>query len=246
MSQDHIFKNHCIDFAQILSHSTLDKMLKVVYTQSKTEEAKIRADFVNYKDYGSDQWCPAYFGMFTEWLAQHFLNHYGRIWNVQGVRMTDSIGSTAEDYGVDGQGLSIMRKVYKSTGRIADANSPVYIQVKGTMNPTKEYSPNDGARLPNFGCNAFATAIRSGYAYQGRYILFTTGKGIKYTMNNMFMGMVEVINRNHIEKLMDDDTVFLNKLRVSVGLDPIDVVPSHVDHQFALMQDIIKKDVDNV
>ncbi len=232
ITNTHSFNLRCIDFAAILRHTTLDDMLKEVHEQSKSEEAKIRVDVANYKDYGTDQWCPLYFGMFSEWLACHFLNHYGRLWNVQSITMTDSVGSTHEDYGIDGMGFSIDRKEDKASGRIIVPNSPVYLQVKGTLNPRKEYSPNDGSRLPNFGCNAMATALKTGYAYQSRFLLFTTGKGISYTLDKMFMGLIEVIARKQISKLMDNNAVFLNQMRVSVGLPPVPIASSAPDSEF--------------
>lgn len=239
----HVFQNHCVSFEEILAESTLDRMLKVVYKQSQTELARMRVDFLNYKDYGVDEWCPAYFGMFVEWLAQHFLNHYGHLFNVHGVNMYDSVGSMVSDYGIDGEGVSIRRSKLRSTNRAVDPNSPVFIQVKGTMNPRKEYSPNDGNRLPNFGCNAFATAIRSGYAYQARYILFTTGKGLHFTMDEMYRNMVEVISRKQIKALMDDDTVFLNRLRASVGLAEVQLKRSKQDHEARLIQREFDKEI---
>lgn len=231
----HVFTNHCVDFAEILEQPTLDKMLKVVYKQSKTELARMRVDFANYKDYDENEWCPAYFGMFVEWLAENFLNHYGHLFNIQAVTMTDSVGSSAQDYGIDGVGHSVKRSKLKTTCRAVDPNSPVYIQVKGTMDPKKEYRPNDGNRLPNFGCNAFSTAIVEGRAYQGRYVLFTTGKGIHFSMDKMFCGLVEVIGRKHIKALMDKDNVFLNKLRDAVGLPALPIQFAAKDHEARLI-----------
>jgi hypothetical protein len=231
---NHVFINRCIDFSEILNCTTLEKMLKVVHKQSKTEEAKKRVDFAHYKDYGSDQWSPIYFGMFVEWLGDHFLNHYGHLFNIQAVKMHDSIGEGYKDYGIDGEGLTIKRKALKESGRDARPDSPVYIQVKGTLNSTKEYKPNDGNRLPNFGCNAFSQALKTGYAYQARYILFTTGKGLHYSMDTMFNGLVEVIGRKKIEILMNNDTVFLNRLRISVGLPAFAVQLAEADPEYQL------------
>lgn len=152
--KQHVFTARCIDFEPILKEANLKKMLKVVFEQSKTEEARKRVDFTNYKDYDVDEFCPIYFGMFVEWLAWHFLNHYGHVFNIQGLEMTSSIGSSEKDYGVDGRGLCIKDQLLTSTGRKSVNGSPVYVQVKGTMNSNKEYQANDGSRLPNFATNA--------------------------------------------------------------------------------------------
>lgn len=222
----HVFVNHCVDFDQLLNPNnwvagkTLDKFLLVLDKQSKTAEAKLRVDFANAANYSDDQNCPAYFGMGVEWLAWHFLNHYGRNFNIEGVQMTDSEGSADEDYGVDGVGRSIIdtKTKFRNTNRRATKGSEVYLQVKGTLNRTKQYKPNDGSRLPNFCTNAMATAITSSKAYQARYIVFTTGAGLHFAMDKMCRGLLEVVNYRDIKAHMDTDFVFLNKLRTSAGL----------------------------
>jgi hypothetical protein len=147
---NHIFQNHCVDFEEILDpknwvkNKCLDRMLRSAYDQSKTEEAKLRVDFANYKDYDQDEWCPIYFGMFTEWLAWHFFNHYGRLFNVEGCEMLASEGNSEQDLGTDGRMRSIQRQAMKTTFRIAEKGSPVYLQVKGTMNKTKIFLRANG------------------------------------------------------------------------------------------------------
>jgi hypothetical protein len=236
---NHVFVNHCVDFESILAAPDLDKMLREAYKQSKTEEAKLRVDFDNYKDYGVDQWCPAYFGMFVEWLAWHYLNHFGHLYNIQAVEMTDSEGSSVEDYGTDGKGMSIKDQVMSTTGRKALKGAPVYIQVKGTMNNKKEYKPNDGSRLPNFGMNAMSSAIKEGRAYQARYIVVTTGKGFHYSLEKMSNSLLEVIAYKQLSATINRDTVFLNRLRNSVGLTTFPVIESKVDAEAAVIHDEI-------
>lgn len=226
----HIFTNICTDFTPILAQANLDRMLKEVYNQSKTELAKMRINITDYKDYDQDQWNPKYFGMFVEWLAEHYLNHYGSRYNIHAVMMTDSVDSTAEDYGIDGRGLSIKTQLLQSSARRAQSGSPVYVQVKGTLNKTKEYQANDGSRIPNFGLNAMSEAIKTGRPQQARYIIFTTGQGLHYSLEDkMANGLFEVIGYQEINKCMKNDVVFLNKLRDSVGLDIIPVPLSALD-----------------
>ena len=226
--KSHIFSNICTDFEPVLKEANLDKMLKAVYKQSKTEEAKKRIDIANYKDYDTDKWDPKYFGMFVEWLCWHYLNHFGHLYNIQATEMVDSVDSNSEDYGIDGMGLSIKRQLFQSSARCAQAGSPVYIQVKGTMNKTKVYKANDGSRIPNFGLNAMSEAIKTGRPQQARYIVFITGKELHYTLESkMANGLFEVIAYNEISKRIKNNTVFLNRLRASVNLPehPVELAP---------------------
>lgn len=242
---NHVFVNHCVDFAAILSPTnlvkgkTIDNMIKEAFKQSKTADAKMRVDFANYKDYGTDQWCPAYFGMFGEWFAWHFLNHYGSYFNVEGVEMTDSEGSSIEDYGVDGVGFTVRSQDLKSTGRGPEKGSPVKIQVKATMNKTKEYKANDGSRLPNFGLNALSESIVCGDAYKARYIVFTFGAGLHYSLDKMSNKLFEVIAYKKIKALADMDVVFLNRLRTSVNLPALPVAASVKDPEWIMIQNEI-------
>jgi hypothetical protein len=237
--KQHIFTHRCIDFKPILEEADLKKMLKAVFAQSKTEAARKRVDFAHYKDYDADEFCPIYFGMFAEWLAWHFLNHYGHVFNVQGVEMTASIGSSEKDYGIDGRGLCAKDQLMNSTGRKCNTGSPVYVQVKGTMNSNKEYQANDGSRLPNFATNAMSDAIRSGHAYQARYLLFTTGKGIHFSLDEMTNKMFEIINFKKIKHLVDGDDVFLNRLRTSVNLPAYPLTLAEIDPE----ADFIRKEI---
>lgn len=230
----HLFENICIDFNEILSDANFKRMLKTVEKQAKTTEAKKRTDIAHYKEYGNDQWSPMYFGMFVEWFCQMYLNYFGYLYNVANVEMMMSEGSSAEDYGVDGIGVSMRKMKHKNIGAIvASEGSPVFIQVKGTMNYNKEYTPNCGARLPNFTTNAMSQAIKQGHAYQARYILFTTGKGVHYTLNKMWNDLVEVISIHDIDKLANNNTLFLNVMRQRVDLEPLPVYTANIDSEAA-------------
>ena len=234
----HIFTNHCVDFEELLDpvkwakkKKALDHILVTLDKQSKTQEAKLRVDFNNWNLYTDDQSCPAYFGMGGEWFAWHFLNHYGRLFNMHTIEMTDSVDSSKEDYGTDGRGYSIIdsKSKYRTTNRRPIANSPVEVQVKFTMNRMKEFMANDGSRLPNFGLNAMSTAIKTNKAYQTRYIVFSTGKGIHFSLDKMSNGMFEFIGYSEIIACIDRDFVFLNRLRESIGLDPVPLIESPND-----------------
>lgn len=205
-------------------------MIKTVHAQSKTNEAKKRVDIIHYKDYGKDQECPMYFGMWLEWFGQYFLNYFGHEFNLNNVKMIDSVSSGEEDRGVDGHGETL-KNAKKRRGHVicAKRGYPVEIQVKATLNPTKEYKTNDGSRLANFMMNAMSTAIINGFAYNTRYILFTSGRGLHYKLAENSNGLMEIINYNNIIKLFDDDWEFLNHIRRSVGLDEHDLPELEMD-----------------
>lgn len=225
-----LFEKICIDFADILQQSTLTNMLKVVNKQSKTEEAKKRTDFLHYKDYNQDESCPMYLGLFVEWYAYHWFEHFGFLKNISQVQLSTVTNSTTVDLGVDAQGITSVN--INKKGRITPIKgSPVYIQIKGTLNKSKTYCANDGSRLPNFVTNATTSAITSGYAYQARYILFTTGNGVHHTLRAMWNEIVEVINYQKITELADYNCSFINNMRKSVNLPKIIILPSETDEE---------------
>lgn len=225
-----IFQNICIDFDTILEQTSLTKMMKVVKEQAKTVEAKKRIDVGNYKDYDKDDWNPMYVGLFTEWLCEKFLNYFGQQFNIGQVKMIASEYSTEKDLGTDGYGISLMKQRTTGTRTIeVKPGDKVFIQVKGTFNPTKVYTANDGARIHNFGSNAFSSAIKQGLAYNSRYVLFTTGDKLGHVLNEMTNGLIEVINHKKISKLMDDNVFFLNSMREDVGLSPLPIPEPKLD-----------------
>ena len=228
----HVFTNHCVDFEELLKAPNITKMLKIAYDQSKTAEAKLRVDFAKFRDYGTDEFCPRYFGMFTEWFCGHFLEYFGHNFNLENVQMLDVEGNAEQDSGVDGTARNLKKENRKSfirTGRQPVQGSPVYIQVKGTRDITKLYSPNDGTRLPNFMTHAQGKAMLAKQSYKARYILFTTGEGIDYKMENMACHLMEVINHRDIKRWADDNIVFLNKMREEVGLELLDIPEAKPD-----------------
>lgn len=230
MTHKHVFENVCTDFSDILAQPDFKRMLRVAKQQSKSMEAKLRTDISNYKDYGTDEWSPIYFGMFVEWYAEQYLNFFGHLYNIADVKMFDAVGSTYQDLGVDGMGVTMCDKkaTKQSTGSIKQGG-PVYIQVKGTLNFNKEHQANDGSRLPNFTTNAMSSAIRNGTAYYSRYVLFTTCLGIHYKLKAMWNDIVEVIDIKKIHQLADHNQIFLNAMRVRVGLEPIELSSPNLD-----------------
>ena len=226
MTKKHTFEARCINFEEILAEASLSRMLTVVKRQSMTQEAHRRTDpsYKGNEDYSDEkkEFCPAYYGQFTEWFAEKFLNYYGHKFNIAGVEMIDSVGSSEDDLGTDGRGITMKEGKHHSISSITfKEGSKVHIQVKGSLNPTKEHKANDGSRLPNFIMNAATNAIVSGHAYDQRYMLFTTAAGVHYKLNQMSNGILEVINYKKIKKLVDKDIAFLNSMRKVVGLEAL-------------------------
>lgn len=229
----HVFENYCIDFDALLREANFSKMIRAAHKQSKELEAKVRADFPHYKDYGVDDSCPMYFGMFFEWFSAKLLNHYGHLWNLRDVSMLNEVGNADEDGGTDGHASTMMERRFAQKTRVTKVGSPCFLQVKGTLDPTKEFKTNDGSRLANFMMNALSTAVVTGAAYHARYIVITSGKGLHYKLDNNSNKLMEVIGYAEISKLMNGNVSFLNALRESVGLKALPLPPAEMDAEAA-------------
>jgi hypothetical protein len=228
----HVFTKRCIDFSALLEKPSLDHMMEVAHDQSCTKEAVLAADPKNYKKYTQGDCCLPYFGMWGEWLAWRWLNRYGSVaCDVGDFEMTDSFDSTEEDYGVDGFGHSTTVKKNSQTRTNAVAGSPVYLQVKTISNPTYRFKANDHLHLTNFMTNAQARACKDGKTYQARYLLWTTAKGLHWSLDKMAGSKIEVVNKDIIKKFMDNDWGFLNHLRETVDLPPIHGYENVVDDE---------------
>ena len=210
----------------------LSTFVAILKKQSKSESAKMMVDYANYKDYAKNESCPLWFGFGVEWLAGHFLEYYGTHFNIHNVQMSEVEDSAAEDLGTDGRANTIRRQPMPKTRRIANTNSPVYIQVKGTTHHDKIHAANDGSRLTNFMANAMSDAMKTGHAIDARYVLFTTASGIHYKLAKMTNGYMEVIGFEDIRKRVEGDIPFLNRLRADFGLDPIDLELPSPDSEY--------------
>jgi len=227
MSQP-MFEGLCVDFESFLAKPSLKYMLKTALEQSKTKLAKERTDPVHVEEYEDPQECPLYFGLAFEWIAFHFLQHYGSKWNITSPVMTMSIGSTEKDVGIDGVAVtpSIVKRYRGEAPPVA--NSPVYIQAKATMNAAKVYTPNDGSRLGNFFSTAQCRANRERKAQSARYLVIHTGKGLSYHFDDYADRKIQ-IGYKDITDLMDGDYGFINIMRASVGLQSITQPEGPVD-----------------
>lgn len=165
----------------------------------------------------TEQWSPEYFGAAVEFLAECFFEEFGARFDLEFDFSVEDYDSADVDKGIDHYAKSIRQKRILPT-RETRFGSPVYIQTKGTLNPRKEFKTNDGARLPNFFMAAQAEAMNEGYAYQARYVLFTTGKGLHYKLNENSGKICEVINYNTIRKYVDGNVEFWNTMRRKMSI----------------------------
>ncbi len=222
MTLDHKFKGLCLDWEYVLAKPTVNDYLRRLHRQGQSEDAQKLVQ--PYKDYSLDvlEYSPMYFGMGVEILAEAYLKFYGGVHHaVTDIEMASQDGKPEVDLGVDGRARTICEYPLKKTRRIARSNSPVYLQVKGTLNSAKVYKANDGSRLTNFVSNATTHATKSGQAYQARYLLFTTGAGIHHVLDAMTNGFIEVIDYKKIKQLTRKDHVFWSAFREAVGLAPL-------------------------
>lgn len=198
----------------LLQGNTLKEYLHRARFLAESPEAIHVFQVEDYKDYQSPgSWSPRYFGGAVEFLSECFFKFFGTKYGVQDIRSIEDWESTESDGGVDHIAKSSKVKTYPESSRQSSIGSPVYIQTKGTLNPTKEYTTNDGARLPNFYMHAHSLALKSGHCYQARFILFTTGKGLHYKLDNNSGNITEVINYQKIKKDVDDNVMFFNMMR---------------------------------
>ena len=140
------------------------------------------------------------------------------MYNIQNFKSVEDFKEAGSDTGVDHYAESISEKK-TIRYQLIKPGSPVYIQTKGTINSKKEFKTNDGSRIPNFMMNAQSQAISQGHAYSARYVLFTTGKGLHYVLNNNSGQKIEVINYAKISKLVDNNVMFWNTLRSKMGIE---------------------------
>lgn len=213
-----LFQDLCINFDEILQQPCLKTMLNIAHKQSTTNEAKLKTDPLNYKEHDIEntQECPLYFGLFTEWLCQHFLNQFGSYWNIESVNMVTDTTNSTRDVGIDGNGIT-PGKITKYVGKKPKPNAHVFIQVKGSLNPKKIYKPNDGSRLGNFFAAAQHEAKRMQQSYTARYLVIHTGSKLNHWFKNF--ADYEEINFKDISGKMDGSWTFLNKLRAECGLE---------------------------
>lgn len=207
--------------AELLQSNKLKDFVKMARKLSETKEGIKAYETGHYKDMlntdGSviaGSWSPHYFGGAIEFLAETYFEVFGAEYNMIDVASVEDFDNNGQDTGVDHYAVSLRNQAFgRNSNRAAKAMAPVFIQTKGTLDARKEFKTNDGARLPNFYMNAFSQARKGGHAYSARFILFTTGKGIHYILDDNSGNCTEVVAFKEISKHVDDNVVFWNALR---------------------------------
>jgi hypothetical protein len=179
---------------------------------------------------------PRYYGAGIEALAEVFIRMFANDYNIDSYYSIDSADTSIRDMGWDGKSttakdcVSSNLKTKPSTKssarsstkeRVHPAGSPVYVQVKGPINPTKLHLSNDGSRITNFMGAAQSDALDKEEAYYARYILVTTCDGIHYILDDTYSKKIEVINFKAISKRIDNNPKFwrefMRQLEVTVS-----------------------------
>jgi hypothetical protein len=229
MKIEHRFKDLCVNWDELLARPSVSDFMRAAHSQGLTDAAqRIVQPYKDYDHLDPTSPSPMYFGMCAEVLCEAFLRNFGRNYNLQNIVMGDRNGVMYKDLGVDAWANSVKEERNKANRRPL-AGSKIYVQVKGTLNHSKIYSANDGSRLNNFMSNALSSSIAEGQAYQARYVLFTTGKGIHYTLDEATHGFIETISYNDINKLTKNNYDFWNEWRHEVGLAPTVLPPLSED-----------------
>ena len=217
----------CTDPDAFQKVEKLTDFVKVSRTQSnKSEALQAYSESVRYEDYDEDGeftgslMAPKYFGACIEALAEVFFDTQGIRYNVAGYQSTDTMTEDQEDTGFDGTAFT--NKAFEHKSWVATKNikpgNPVFVQIKGVLNPKKEFMTNDGSRIMNFYGNAGGKATQLRQRYTSRFILFTNAKGLHWKLNDNTFQEIEVINGTKIRKLVDNNPFFWNEFKQRLGL----------------------------
>ena len=238
----HSFPKFCIDPEALVAEQTMKGFLKAAGKQANTDEAayKYNQSVFTAEEYEKGYKSPRYFGASWEFFRHVYMDIYGSEYNLYGVYSNDDWDNPQPDRGGDGGASSRKQKLYKNLEIQTEPGSPVYFQDKATENWIKEFMTNDGSRIMNFMGWAQSDARRRKASYQARYLLFTSGKGLQYKLNENTSKIIEVFNGKHISNKCDGDQIFWNELRNHLGLAALPVV-SPVDPDAQIIDLAIKK-----
>jgi|VirMetMinimDraft_7_1064189.scaffolds.fasta_scaffold02693_8 hypothetical protein len=249
MSNKHSWFKYCIDTTAFDKIQKLDKFLLALKKQSNNIDALIpyREDLrMSHTDEDNKSIkAPRYFGAGVEALSEVFFETFGLSdYNLGSYISMDTIDEDLEDTGYDATANTSQEKSYgKRIRKISKSGSPVYLQVKGSLNPTKEHTTNDGSRVMNFFGNAQGHARMSGQGCFARYILFTTAKGLHYKLEANTFGDIEVINYKKISKKINGNPFFWNEFRKKLGIMPL-LINGPKDPEWETMQNKLKEEDD--
>ena len=219
----HSFYKYVVDAKALVKNSNLKKYNHELARQSNTDEAVKKYQVLtgaSEEDYSQFR-SPLYYGAGVEFLAESYFSFFGSDYNLVDITSVDDWDNKERDRGSDHHAVSQMKKKYKKQRVISSAASPIRIQTKGTLNPMKEHTTNDGSRIMNFVGSAGMEAILTGTAYQTRFILFTLGKGLHYRLEENTYKKIEVVNYKEIARKIDGNPFFWNHVRDRLGLPKV-------------------------
>jgi len=227
----HSWFKYCVDAQPYQKLSSLKDFVGYLKKQSNTEEALVpyreSTRFADYDEDGEFQGklkAPRYFGAGIEALAETYFEVFGSEHNLANYSSQDSINADLEDTGYDAVAYTAKKKVYKGKiSKIAEPGNRIYVQIKGSLNPIKEFKTNDGSRVMNFYGNSQGHARMIGEGNRARFILFTTAKGLHHKLENNTFKEIEVINFEKIRKKIDNNPFFWSALFEKLGLDKVDI-----------------------
>lgn len=227
----HSWYKYCIDAPVFHNVTTLRKFIEVLRKQSNTDAAIVPyRESIALSSYDEDGEfvgkikAPRYFGAGVEALAETFFEVFGSEFNLQGYKSQDTVEDDLEDTGYDAIAYNAKEKRHgKIIGKISEPGNHIYVQIKGVLNPTKEFTTNDGSRIMNFYGNAGGHATMIGERYKARFVLFTTGKGLHYKLEKNTFSEIEVVNYNAIERKINNNPFFWNSLYSKLGLAELQI-----------------------
>lgn len=246
----HSWFGYCTDASAYERCRNLNQFVKALHSQSNTEAAQIpyretvRWDQDHDTETQSLIGAPRYFGAGFEAFAETFLTVFDDHFNLSEVRSVDSAQEDQEDTGYDITAVSAREKLYRGMiNKRVQQGSPVYVQVKGALNPTRQFTTNDGSRIMNFYANAQSVARMTGKAYQARYLLFTSAQGLHYKLEANTHKDIEVIGHARINKMIRNNPLFWNPFRKQLGLAPL-AMNSRSDPEFeCLAQELAEENI---
>ena len=242
----HSWFKYCIEPDEYQKVNTLKDFMKVMRKQSNKEAALIPyRESLRFEDYSEDGEftghikAPRYFGAAVEALSETYFEVFGSEYNLAGYKSIDDVDEDLDDTGYDATAYTAKKKIYKGKiVKIAEPGNMVYVQIKGALNPVKEFTTNDGSRIMNFYGNSQGHARMLGQGNRARFVLFTTAKGLHYKLDNNTFNEIEVVHFNTISKKVDKNPVFWNAFFEKLGINTVKVEGPHDPDYDSIMKEV--------
>lgn len=227
----HSFFKYCIEPSDFQKVRKLKDFVSVLKKQSNNDDALIPyRESVRLSNYNEDEEfigklkAPRYFGAGIEAFSEVFFEVYGSEYNIVNYKSQDDADDDNEDTGYDATANTMKKKIYKGKiSKICLPGNKVYVQVKGSLNPVKEFKTNDGSRIMNFYGNSQGHARMIGEGNRARFILFTTAKDLHHKLKSNTFNEIEVVNFERIKKKVDNNPFVWNEFFKKLGLPEISI-----------------------